>query len=140
MAGRYRSKAVDEAETRIADALKHSKSVYVECRGMRHAWEVLNDFHMLENHGSGPRFLRQDLECMRGCGVVRHDTFLVRFVAGEPRISEKLHSGYTYPEDYQIPGIPRGVKRFTIYHQERFRRAMEKVAGAAPGESDRAEA
>lgn len=134
---RSTQKELDEAQVRIAEGLKKLPEQYVECRGMLHAWEVLNDFRMTGQHGQrGPRFLRRDLQCMRGCGVVRHDTFLLRFHRGEPLISEKLHSSYTYPDDYQIPGIPRGVKRHTIVYQEQFRRAMEHAGGAVPGERE----
>lgn len=128
---------LDAAQKRIAKGLRTLPAQYVQCRGMLHAWKVLNDFRMTGQKGQkGPRFLRRDLECMRGCGVVRHDTFLLRFVGGEPIISEKLHAAYTYPDDYQIPGIPRGVKRHVIVYQEQFRRAMEAAGGAVPGESE----
>ena len=134
---RKTAKELDEAQKRVAEGLKGLPSNYVQCRGMLHAWEVLNDFRMTGVATQrGPRFLRRDLTCMRGCGTVRHDTFLLRFVAGEPMISEKLHASYTYPEDYQIPGIPRGVKRHVIVYQEQFRRVMEAAGGAMPGERE----
>lgn len=127
---------LEEAQIRIAEGLKKLPEQYIECRGMLHAWEVLNDFRLTSANVPGPRFLRRDLRCMRGCGVVRHDTFLLRFQRGEPIISEKLHSHYSYPDDYQMPGIPRGVKRSTIIWQESFRRAMENAGGAVPGERE----
>lgn len=128
---------LDEAQKRVAAGLKTLPEQYVQCRGMLHAWEVLNDFRITGTKGQkGPRFLRRDLTCMRGCGTVRHDTFLLRFSRGEPLISEKLHSSYSYPDDYQIPGIPRGVKRHVIVYQEQFRRAMEAAGGVVPGERE----
>jgi hypothetical protein len=134
---RSTQKELDEAQKRIASGLRDLPAQYVQCRGMLHAWEVLNDFRITgAQNQRGPRFLRRDLTCMRGCGTVRHDTFLLRFVAGEPMISEKLHASYTYPEDYQIPGIPRGVKRQVIVYQEQFRRAMEAAGGVLPGERE----
>lgn len=127
---------LNQAQRKVVAGLRKLPDSYVQCRGMMHAWEVLNDFRITGTPGErGPRFLRRDLECMR-CTTVRHDTYLLRFVKGEPLISEKAHASYTYPENYQIPGIPRGVKRHVIVYQEQFRRAMEAAGGAVPGQRE----
>lgn len=121
---------VDAAQERVAEGLRKLPEAYIECRGMLHAWRVLNDFRILNSTiEGGPRFLRRDLECIRECGVVRHDTFLLRFVKGEPQISEKVRSHYTYPQDYQMSDVPRGIKRQVVVYNEQFRRAMSKAAG-----------
>lgn len=130
----------DAAQRVVAKGLQTLPDNYVECRGMMHAWRVLNDFRIMDSPTqNGPRFLRRDLTCTRDCGVVRHDTFLLRFVRGEPQISEKVRAHYTYPDDYQMPGVPRGVKRQVVVYQEQFRRAMEKAAGALAGERERSD-
>lgn len=120
---------LDAAQKAIAEGLRKLPAQYVECRGLLHAWETLNDYRITGTKGQRTaRFLRKDLQCMRGCGVIRRDTFLLRFSRGEPIISEKLNSSYTYPADYQLPSVPRGVKRQVVVYQEQFRRAI-KAAG-----------
>lgn len=78
------------------------------------------------------RLVKLEQECAR-CGVIRTDTLDEKTLerVGTPK--------YDYPESWIQPGIPKGVKPSTVYRQEAYRRAMEKVAHAAPGDRATAE-
>lgn len=115
---------------------------FMDCRDMKHSWVRLQDFRPKELHTEGaqpgqpgrqkvrmsPLVYRQ-LICTR-CGCVRTDTVFLRTF-------EKLSTTYAYPEDYQLPGVPRGVKSSLVVRQEQYRRAMEHVAHAEPGASEK---
>ena len=123
-----------DAAINFAENLKNLPDVWVACRDMMHAWSVLNDFHVVgKKQGALHPYIRRDLVCMR-CNAVRHEEY-EKVRSG----LDKVYQSYTYPEGYQIPGVPRGVKPKTIVQQEQYRRAMEKVAGAARGETEKAD-
>lgn len=112
----------EEQEQAVALALEDMPDQYLACRGMRHAWAVMNDFYIMAGD-IGARFLRRDLTCTRDCGTIRHDTWLLgRSRNGVPTITQKLPAHYAYPADYQLHGVPRGVKSSTLVFQEELRR------------------
>ena len=131
-------KALGHAE--IEKKIKSLSPGFLDCRdpGLRHAWTRENDFHVIEQsmeRGSTGKFVflgRTEI-CAR-CGTVKHE----RFQVGKKGV-EKIGQSYEYPEGYLMPGIPRGVKPSTIIYQEQYRRAMEAVAKALPGERETAE-
>lgn len=131
----YQQKKARDLLTR---RLQEMPENWVNCRDMRHAWAVENDFHVVEQKqekgGRRTMHVGRDLICMR-CPTIRHEVYIVTRYDG----LEKVSQSYSYPEGYQIPGVPRGVKPQSIIQQEQYRRAMEKVAHAARGEREHAE-
>lgn len=128
--------AKTETKADLATALRSVSDNRLGCRGMRHAWKISRDFYVytqVQEKGRKTMHFARDFECMRGCGVTVREVFIQdRF----GRI-ERIKRSTDYPAGYQLQGVPRGVKPQAIVNQEMFRRAMEKVAGAAPGERER---
>ena len=123
------------ARKQLAAGLAKLPDTYVDCRDMRHAWRVQNDFHVVKQTQVGRKVTHvgRNLRCRR-CPTIRNEVYLIRANG-----LEKISQSYSYPEDYMLPGVPRGVKPSWIVQQEQFRRAMERVGGALPGQSDRPE-
>ena len=77
---------------------------FLACRSLRHAWNPTS-FRALEpdedfDRPSGiKQVIRRELECMRGCDVVRQD-FFGRNGGTVPFV--KLRTRYGYPDDYQF--------------------------------------
>ena len=69
--------------------------------------------------------IRRELTCMR-CQTVRHEHY-VHSTYG----LEKTGQSYSYPEHYQMKGVPRGVKPSAIIQDEQYRRSMERIAQLA---------
>lgn len=116
----------------LTENLQKLPANWVNCRDMMHAWSILNDFHVAGKI-SRTSIIKRELVCMR-CETVRHEEYeMTRWGLN------KTYQSYSYPQGYQIPGVPRGVKPKAIVQQEQYRRAMEKVAGAAAGQTERAE-
>lgn len=115
----------EQAAADLANALMDLPDDWVMCRDMRHAWHVLEDFHVVTTQARHIQELGRTLICLR-CNTLRVETYH----AGRFGL-DKVRQHYTYPENYQIKGVPRGVKPQSIVQQEQYRRAMEKVAGKA---------
>ncbi len=77
---------------------------YLACRSLRHAWNPTS-FRALEpdenfDRPSGiKQVIRRELECMRGCFVVRQDFFGRN---GGTTAFVKIRTRYGYPDDYQF--------------------------------------
>jgi hypothetical protein len=117
----------------LEKALEGVDERYLYCRdpGIRHPWEVVVDFHVITDTQEGSRRLpivARDSVCSR-CGTQKQE----RFYATKNRGLEKYANHYTYPEDYQLAGVPRGVKPSSVIWQEGYRRSLEKAVGAAKG-------
>lgn len=120
-----RYKRDQEAVDRLAEELQHLPDNWVQCRDMRHAWDVVEDFHVTISKGSRIQEIKRVLVCAR-CETFRHETYnLTRSGL------EKVRQHYEYPEHYQIKGVPRGVKPQALVQAEQYRRVMEKVADHA---------
>lgn len=130
MSVRRRYDSDKQAAALLASALRDLPEKWVICRDVRHAWAVLNDFHVVGDASD----IQRELVCMR-CETVRFEIYL-RQRNGS---LEKVSQSYAYPEGYQIPGVPRGVKPSSIVQQEQYRRAMIKAAGAAVSDRETAE-
>ena len=127
MASRKKYDSDEQAAANLATALMGLPDNWVICRDMRHAWDVLVDFHVTEGTKRVIQEVRRELMCLR-CETQRLETYhLGRFGL------EKVAQHYRYPEHYQIKGVPRGVKPQSIIQQEQFRRSMERVAESAKG-------
>lgn len=111
-----------QAAADLANALTELPDNWVMCRDVRHAWSILEDFHVHLQQGKQIQELRRVLACVR-CQTLRIEIYHVgRFGL------DKVRQHYGYPDNYQIKGVPRGVKPQSIIQQEQYRRAMEKVA------------
>lgn len=124
-----------KAAKTLATGLTKLPDNWMACRDMRHAWSVEEEFHVEPSQVIGRKIqsIRRILVCMR-CETRR----IENYVAGRYGL-DKVGQHYVYPNDYQIPGVPRGVKPQSIIQQEQYRRAMAKVAKAQPGQTERAE-
>ena len=118
------TKSKQRALDDFRNALHRLPDNWMVCRDMRHAWNVLNDFHVVTN-GDGSSDVRRELQCMR-CETVRRESFENNLYG-----LSKTSTVYIYPEKYQIHGVPREVPLQGAVRQEQFRRAMEKVANAS---------
>lgn len=120
----------------VTSQIKKLPEKFTTCRDMRHAWATENDYHVYtqyqEAKGSKSMFVARDLVCMR-CGALRHEIYL----ATKSRGLERVSMTYSYPDGYMIPGMPSGVSPQAILAQMRYRRAMEAVAHAQPGDRER---
>lgn len=130
---------LDEAKKRIARGLRTLPDNFLDCRDLKHNWRKVNNYRPREQHIEGGKqrsrispLLYRVLECER-CGTTRTDVIYARTF-------ERLSVSYDYPETYQMPGVPRGVKSSTILRQEAVRRAMLEAAKAEKGEREAAEA
>lgn len=97
---------------------------WVACRDMRHAWDILNDFHV-NGDGSDLPQVRRELVCIR-CSTVRRETY-ENNVYGLDRVN----TNYLYPDNYQLHGIPREISLQAVIRQDQYRRAMERIAAAS---------
>lgn len=114
-----------QAADDLANALTKLPDEWVDCRDMRHSWRVSVDFHVSEAAGRHPNEIRRELVCTR-CETIRKEVY-----HHTARGLDKVHQGYAYPEEYQIKGVPRGVKPSSIVQEEQYRRAMERIATRA---------
>jgi hypothetical protein len=127
---------LSEGRARLASEISKKSATVLKCRSLRHAWDQQNAARLInpQTRRDLP-LLRIDFRCERGCDVVRHDYLIVRKLSdGSLSVIERLPTSYTYPEEYPIPGIPRGVQSSTIIWQEFVRRQAEKIAHINPGE------
>lgn len=113
------------AADRLATALMDLPDDWVMCRDMRHAWAVVEDFHVTERKGTRVQTIARILGCIR-CATLRKETYVHNGYG-----LDKIGQGYQYPEGYQIKGVPRGVKPQAIIQEEQYRRSMEKLASLA---------
>lgn len=112
------------AASRLASALTELPENWIACRDFMHAWTVENDFHVVPPDHSR----RKQLEIARTLVCTRCETIRKEVYIQERFGLNKIAQSYSYPENYQIPGVPRGVKPKSIVQAEQYRRAMEKIA------------
>lgn len=120
----------------FAAALATKSEVQIKCRALRHAWDQKNAARLIN-----PQTRRDlpiiviDLRCRRGCNVTAQDTLVVRPLEDNLfTIIERLPRRYYRPDDYPIPGIPRGASTNDILWQDFIRRQAENIAHVDPGE------
>lgn len=114
----------EEAAAAVAAALHELPETFIQCRDVRHAWAVSEDFYV---HATGEhktiQEVRRELVCMR-CNTGRVEIYHPTRYMG----LEKVKQFYVYAEGYQLKRVPRGVKPQQILHAEQYRRAMERLA------------
>jgi hypothetical protein len=135
MSARTTPYAVDsKALAILQNRLQNLPDNWVQCRDMKHAWTVDDNFHVtrfgLRNKIAE---IKRILVCLR-CGTKRHETYVPTGWGG----LEKVRSYYQYPEEYQIRGVPRGVKPQQIIQQEQWRRVQTALAEQAAAHADTA--
>lgn len=124
-----RYKKDQQAAAELANALMELPDEYVMCRDIRHAWGILEDFHVTDG-GKRVQEVKRILECERCHAVQRHEVYhLTR--SGLEKVSQ--HYRYIHDQEdggipYQIKGVPRGVKPASIVQGEQYRRVLERVA------------
>lgn len=122
----------------FAKALAALPDKWVACRDMRHAWDVLNNFHLVPDFqvpgGKKINVFHRDLLCSR-CGTVRREDYQALSTGA----LDKVNQDYVYPEGYQMRGVPRGANASAVIQFEQYRRAMAQVANAEPGDNERSD-
>jgi hypothetical protein len=127
-------KTAAEATRAFKRGLTTLPDVYVECRDITHRWTLDQDFHVVPYtwEGREVQVSRRVWSCV--CTSVRTQLFL----NGRYGL-EKIQDNTVRPKDYSVRGVPRGVKVKAVTQQESYRRALERAAGALPGERASAE-
>lgn len=129
------SKAKPRTKAQVHSDYKKALTVlpenWIMCRDVRHAWDVLNDFHVTPVEGTKTLHFGRDLLCDR-CGSQRKELYVMRKGTG----LEKVAQDYVYPEGYQMTGLERPESRTLILQMEQYRRAMARSAAAEPGQTD----
>lgn len=123
-----------KAAEQLSDSLTRLPDSYLACRDMKHAWEVTNDYHVVDEMKGGRKVvdIRRVLACARcvdentGLPTQRVERYI--FTAWG---LEKVGQAYIYPSNYQLHGQPRGVKPSSLIYGEQYRRTLEKVASDA---------
>lgn len=115
----------EEAATRLSEALKDLPDNWVMCRDVKHAWSVEEDFHVSLHKGSVIQEIQRILVCLR-CGTKRRERYTPTKIFG----LHKVGNAYEYPDNYQIHGVPRGVKPQWLVQGEQYRRTMLRLAEA----------
>lgn len=108
----------------LANALTELPDNWIMCRDMRHAWKTHEDFHVAQVSGSKVGEVRRILICMR-CETLRIEKYHLATWG-----LEKYSQHYAYPDNYQIHGVPRGVKPSNIIQGEQYRRTMVRLTEA----------
>lgn len=116
---------IKQAQTIVAvkEDIAALKDEWVDCRDMRHAWQVHTDFYVDDDSR-----IHRDLECMR-CGTVRKESY-----ENNKWGLNKTSNAYVYPENYQLTGVQlRGIQGGPLnqlIRHDQYRRAMDKIAAA----------
>lgn len=124
MAAKKKYSEDEKLAANLAEALQELPDNWIMCRDMRHAWTVEQDFHVVKVQKKASE-IKRVLTCMR-CSTERIETYHATDWG-----LEKLRQHYSYPDHYQIHGVPRGVKPSFIIQGEQYRRAMAKLTDAA---------
>ena len=99
---------------------------FIQCRDLRHAWSVDNDFYVWDNPSEVRALtIARDLVCLR-CGTVRRQRFVQRRWG-----LERLGNNYSYQDGYQVHGVPEGLKPAQAVSIVQYKKAMRKVAKLA---------
>jgi hypothetical protein len=99
------------AKARLKRGLAHVPDEYLRCRDLLHSWVTVRDFTIV----SGST-IERSLVCSR-CGTLRYDSFTA---TSDGLVKDR--SRYSYPQDYQLVNVPRGVKPGVFVRGELFRR------------------
>lgn len=109
----------------LTTALQALPDNYLECRDMRHAWYVEEDFHVVKSLGTRPIEVQRVIGCRR-CTSKRVEHY-------QPGLNHRLvkvSQNIKYAPGYLLHDVPRGNKPSSLINQVQFERAMERVAQA----------
>jgi hypothetical protein len=117
----------EAARHALSEALSGVPENWLLCRGIRHSWDVIQDFHVTAKEGRVVHEIQRTLECSR-CETQRIEKFVVTRDG-----LDKTGQKYEYPEGYQFKGlgIMRGVKPQSMVLAEQFNRVMGAAATRA---------
>lgn len=122
------------AKRELAAALRAVPDHYLDCYdpSIGHAWMKDANFEPHDVQQVGRRklqFLKRVTTCAR-CGTTKTLVF-VEIRAG---IIERIGRPHVVrPDDYKLPGVPRGVKPSIVVQQEAYRREMETATRVPRG-------
>jgi hypothetical protein len=109
----------------LATALKGYSDIYLDCRGIQHRWEIIDDLHVTEKIENG-ELVERHLEC-ENCTTLRRDRFLMRMDRWSVRRLQVLGAVYKYPEDYLLSEMGSAESPREVLRSEQLRRAMNKT-------------
>jgi hypothetical protein len=108
----YRYLEDRNAARRLKRGLTGVPDNYLLCRDLLHAWDVVSDFHITDHNS-----IERTLQCSR-CSTIRYDSFST---SQDGLVKDR--SRYSYPQDYQLKNVPRGVKPGVFVRGELFKRS-----------------
>jgi hypothetical protein len=122
-----------KAETLFGSALQQMPDEFLECRDIRHLWEVTRNYHVVdavEDAGIQPRmghntFVERKLRCTR-CGMVRSDAYVIAKRARWQGL-ERLSSTYTMPEGYGVQGVGHMQGAGDMIRYEAYQRVLKEM-------------
>jgi len=108
----------------LVTLLEELPEAFLQCRGLRHAWRVDQDFYVHQDHKATKLLtIARDLTCMRCEAVQRREIFIQRKWG-----LEKVANRYTYAPEYALHGAPRGVKPSLLVYEVQYHRQMQRIA------------
>jgi hypothetical protein len=126
----------------LARSLTALPDKYLDCRdpSTGHDWKLLEDYHVTPLKTVGRRVIciQRKFQCDR-CSAVKTERYTQGSHNGVARLERLGVPSIDYPEGYQIPGVPRGVKPAEVVRAEQYRRSLEKAVKAKRGQRATAE-
>jgi hypothetical protein len=130
MQRRRRTPTIRDREDIFGQAIENMPDEYLQCRDVKHPWEVVRDYHLVDaerEEGIYPRhghnvYVRRLLRCPR-CGKKRSDAFIVA-TKSRWQALERLGSTYEDPPGYGVAGIGHLPGTGDMIRGEAYRRVM----------------
>lgn len=126
--------ATRQAEDTFMAAVSDMPDNFLQCRDLKHRWDVVRDYHLVDASKDAdiePRlgyavYIRRLLRCPR-CGKKRSDAFVLsddrRF-----QVLEKLNSTYTDSDGYLVKGVGRRISGTAdLVRGEMYRRTTDNL-------------
>jgi hypothetical protein len=121
--------ATNTQERFLAKSLANLPDEFLICRdpSIGHDWKETEGLHVAPQTtvGRAVTCIRRSAECAR-CTTTKIERFVLMKSQGVERL-EKTGTDVRYPEGYQLPGVPRGVKPAGIVRAEQYRRVLGKA-------------
>jgi hypothetical protein len=107
--------SIDSTADALAVAVDHLDERFIQCRDIRHTWKVARNFHQVTAGQDGAsarmghyRYVERKLVCTR-CSTERTEAYAVIESARWSAL-RRLSVSYSYPDGYQLHGIPADVR------------------------------
>jgi hypothetical protein len=116
-------------------ALTNMPLTYLQCRDLKHKWNVTRDYHLVDTEKDEtiqPRlgyttYVRRELRCTR-CRKRRIDAFIIENRGGWQMLV-RLNSTYDDPDGYGVTGIGHLVGASDMVRGEMYRRVLAASGG-----------